>query len=203
MQSSANNTTLRKKRPSASERLRLFAARMSLMMMTVIIVSGVAPAGQQTTISFDKQTNLQPVGTGTIRWFGFTIYDASLWTASGDFKNLTYSLPVALHITYQKNIKSSALANRTVKEWKQLNIYSASERQRWEQRLTAIWPSVKPGDSITTLVTVSKQTQFYYNKELIKTIKDPEFGVALLSIWLHPNTSQPELRRKLIGHREG
>ncbi|WP_455208754.1 chalcone isomerase family protein [Kaarinaea lacus] len=203
MQSSANNTTLQKKQPNASERLRLFNARMSLLIMAVIVVSSVASAGQPTKISFDEQTTLQPVGTGTIRWFGFTIYDASLWTASGDFKNLTYSLPVALHITYQKSIKSSALANRTAKEWKKLDIYSAVERQQWEQRLTAIWPSVKPGDSITTLVTATKQTQFYYNKELIKTINDPEFGVALLSIWLHPNTSQPELRRKLIGHREG
>jgi hypothetical protein len=143
------------------------------------------------------------VGAGTITWFGFTIYDASLWTENGRFDTLTDSLPVALHITYRKNIKSSALAERTAEEWQQLNIYTPRERKQWQQRLATIWPTVKPGDSITTLVTFDKQTHFYYNDKLIHRIDDPEFGIALLSIWLHPNTSQPALRSKLIGQREG
>ncbi|WP_455223030.1 chalcone isomerase family protein [Kaarinaea lacus] len=174
-----------------------------LVMISIIAAGYSVNADPLTTVSFNKQSGLQQVGTGTIRWFGFTIYDASLWTANGSFINLKDSLPVALHIIYRKNIKSTALAERTAEEWEQLNIYSPSERKQWKQQLATIWPTVKPGDSITTLVTYDKRTHFYYNNELIYSIDDPEFGIALLSIWLHPNTSQPELRSKLIGQREG
>lgn len=187
--------------PSNSE---TFKSMMNFMMLVLMsITPAYATSESMKRVSLHSQTGLQPVGAGTITWFGFTIYDASLWTENGRFANLTDSLPVALHITYRKNIKSSELAERTAEEWQQLNIYTPSERQQWQQRLATIWPTVKPGDSITTLVTDDRQTHFYYNNELIHRIDDPEFGIALLSIWLHPNTSQPELRNKLIGQRKG
>lgn len=207
MKSSANITATTQEKPSYTfTNFNLYWGLACLLMIALTVTqaaSNKALASTPAAASFDQQTGLQPVGNGTIRWFGFRIYDASLWTNSGSFRNLTDSLPVALHITYQKNIKSSALAERTSKEWEQLGIYSADERKLWEQRLTTIWPSVKPGDSITTMVTTDKQTLFYYNNQLIQTISDPEFGIALLSIWLHPNTSQPDLRSQLIGQREG
>lgn len=173
-----------------------------MIAMLVVATGKTAIAELLTSVAFNTQSELQPVGNGTIRWFGFTIYDASLWTGNGSFSTLDDSLPVALHITYRKNIKSSALAARTKEEWEGLKIYSPAEREKWEHQLTAIWPSVKSGDSITTLVTNDRRTHFYYNNELIHNIDDPKFGIALLSIWLHPDTSQPALRSKLIGQRE-
>jgi len=185
--------------PSNSE---TFKSMMNFMMLVLMsITPAYATSESMKSVSLHSQTGLQPVGAGTITWFGFTIYD--LWTENGRFANLTDSLPVALHITYRKNIKSSALAERTAEEWQQLNIYTPHERKQWQQRLATIWPTVNPGDSITTVVSYDRRTHFYYNNELIHIIDDPEFGIALLSIWLHPNTSQPELRNKLIGQRKG
>lgn len=181
----------------------LSAIRICLFITTLTGVSPTLFAGQPAPAAFNGYTELKHVGTGSIRWLGFTIYEAGLWTANGNFNGLTGSLPMALHITYRKNIKSGALAERTAREWERLSIYSLDKRKEWQQRLAMIWPSVQPGDSITTLVTADKQTHFYFNNELIQTIKDTEFGIALLSIWLHPNTSQPELRSRLIGRMEG
>ncbi len=182
--------------------MRLSAIRICLFISILTGVSPILFAGQPAPAAFNGYTELKHVGTGSIRWFGFTIYEAGLWTANGNFNGLTGSLPMALHITYQKHIKSGALAERTAREWERLSIYSLDKRKEWQQRLAMIWPSVQPGDSITTLVTADKQTHFYFNNELIQTIKDTEFGIALLSIWLHPNTSQPELRSRLIGRME-
>ncbi|KPJ95669.1 MAG: hypothetical protein AMJ55_03360 [Gammaproteobacteria bacterium SG8_15] len=199
-----NQTSQIKRRYTlAKSQCEKILTQLIMTVMLVIATGNTAIAESMTSVSFNTQSGLQAVGTGTIRWFGFTIYDASLWTGNGSFSNLEDSLPVALHITYRKNIKSSALAARTKEEWERLEIYSPVERGKWEKQLTDIWPSVKPGDSITTLVTNDRRTHFYYNNELINSIDDPEFGIALLSIWLHPDTSQPALRSKLIGQRDG
>ena len=142
------------------------------------------------------------VGHGELTWFGLSIYRASLWTSNGEFQNVEDSLPLALTITYEKNITSNALVERTLKEWKHLGIFNEQDRNSWGKTLKQIWPDVKPGDSITTLVNNNRQTLFYYNGTLLKTLEHPALGTALLSIWLDPNTSEPDLRTKLIGQRE-
>ena len=158
-----------------------------------------SPAGLQNTTGFPS---LYAVGHGRLTWFGLSIYQASLWTATGDYQNLNESIPIALTITYQKNIASDALAQRTIEEWSQLGIFDKDTRAAWGQRLSQIWPDVVPGDSITTLVTAAKKTQFYHNNALLTVLDDPTFGIALLSIWLDPNTSEPDLRAQLINQKE-
>ena len=146
-------------------------------------------------------TNFTAVGRGELTWLGFSVYHASLWTKTGNFKNINDSVPIALSITYLRNIDSVDLAEKTVQEWGHLGIFEEDERETWGERLQVIWPDVEPGDSIVTLVTEDKTTKFYHNDSLITVLSDPGFGVALLSIWLDPNTSEPDLREKLIGLR--
>jgi hypothetical protein len=142
------------------------------------------------------------VGRGELTWLGLSIYQASLWTSDGEFHGLEQSLPIALTITYEKNIDNDALVDRTVEEWLHLGIFSEETRSFWAKQLLQIWPDVRPGDSITTLVNEDRSTQFYFNNSLLKELDDPAFGAALLSIWLDPNTSEPDLRAKLIGRQE-
>ena len=154
-----------------------------------------------------KTTNHFPtliaVGRGELTWFGLSIYHASLWTSTGEYQSVKHSLPIALTITYNKNIKSEALAKRTVEEWKQLGLFDDQRRKFWGQQLKQIWPNVTPGDSITTLVTANKKTRFYHNDKLLTELAEPTFGTALLSIWLDAETSEPHLRAKLIGQAGG
>jgi hypothetical protein len=179
--------------------------------ITAIVVSAavmfsLSVSGNQNSTNYllsvaeEHGLTLQQVGFGSISWFGFSIYDASLWTNDGTFEDIDQSLPIALHIIYQREITSDALADRTAEEWEQLNIFSPSQRQVWQRRMTAMWPSVEPGDSITTLVTRDRKTHFYYNEKFIGVIEDESFGSSLLSIWLDANTSQPGLRQQLIGY---
>lgn len=146
--------------------------------------------------------NLVAVGRGELTWLGFSIYQASLWTTTGQYQTIEKSSPIALTIHYEKNISSEALSERTIEEWEGLGIFDKQTRKYWGQQLKDIWPDVKPGDQITTLVTRNKKTSFYYNNKLISQVDDPQLGNALLSIWLHPDTSEPELRAKLIGKKE-
>ena len=148
----------------------------------------------------DQFPNLSVVGSGELTWFGLSIYSASLWTTTGKFTSLNDSLPIALTIIYNKNFTSDTLADRTVKEWEHLGLFDSQRRKFWEQQLRTIWPSVKPGDNITTLVTADKKTRFYHNDKLLTELLDPDFGPALLSIWLDSETSEPGLREKLTGN---
>ena len=149
----------------------------------------------------DHLATLAVVGRGELTWFGFSVYEASLWTKNGKFMGLGNSVPIALAITYQRSIDSEDLANRTIEEWERLGIFQKEQLHFWQQKLKQIWPDVKSGDTITTLVTSENITRFYYNDNLLAVLDDPAFGTALLSIWLDPSTSEPELRKQLIGHR--
>jgi hypothetical protein len=64
-----------------------------------------------------------------------------------------------------------------------------------------IWPDVSPGDSITTLVERDGPTRFFFNDEPIGVVADPDFGPALLTIWLHPASRSDKLRLALLGER--
>jgi hypothetical protein len=202
-----NTQGLNMKHPRFAQPRQLLAGYTGIF-VTGLFVIGLANATPpavaepQTRLALNGHGELTQVGAGTLRWFGMKIYNASLWTTSGAFADLPDSLPIALHITYQKNFDSLALAGRTAKEWERLNVFNPSQRNLWAQRLATIWPSVKHGDAITTLVTADRHTHFYYNRQLIKIIDDPEFGIALLSIWLHPATSEPGLRSALLGRQE-
>ena len=151
----------------------------------------------------DDFPQLIQVGEGVMTWFGFSIYRASLWSHNGRYESLTRSRPLALHITYEKNISRDKLIETTLDQWSRLNISNKSQRDVWARKLRRIWPDVKPGDSITTVLNLQGHTEFFNNARQLETITDTEFGPALLSIWLHPKTTASDLRAKLIGIQKG
>ena len=127
--------------------------------------SSSVPTTQQ--LSGLAKLELSKVGEGHMKWFGFSIYRASLWTQNGIYLGIPiqqdpdsdmlnespiqkgaesqpYSLPIALHIVYQKNISRETLIDTTVKEWRRLKIVDQPQQLRWAQQLRGIWPDVKP-----------------------------------------------------------
>ena len=171
-----------------------------------------------------KHLGLSMVGEGTMTWLGFSIYKASLWTKNGTYhgipieqvadqefltptaqrtKDSTYSLPIALHIVYEKNISSETLVKTTIKEWRRLKIFNDHQHRNYEPQLLNIWPDVKPGDSITTVIDNDQHTIFLVNGREAGKITDKNFGPALLAVWLHPKTRAASLRAELIGLQGG
>ena len=143
---------------------------------------------------------LQLVGEGELRWFGLSIYEASLWTPEGKFDSLPEHRHVALVIDYSRNIPSSKLVDSARTEWKRIGILDP-RTERWCRQVAQIWPDVRPGDRITTLVERGGATVFYFNDREIGRVPDPDFGPALLEIWLHPESRSDKLRRELTGGR--
>lgn len=65
--------------------------------------------------------------------------------------------------------------------------------------LKRITPDVNDGDSITGVNLPRRPVRFYKNGTPIGTIEDPEFARAFFAIWFDPRTSEPVLRRQLLG----
>jgi hypothetical protein len=152
--------------------------------------------------SDDPLAGLTEVGRGELTWFGFNVYDAHLYTASGEFRDFE-TAPVALEIRYERSIESRQLVETTRKEWRRLagalNLRDPALTERWLEAVGRIWPNVEPGERIVTILDADGATRFYGTAGYLGTIEDPGFGPALLGIWLHPETRVADLRADLIG----
>ena len=144
-----------------------------------------------------------PVGSGVLSWFGIDVYEATLFTESGRFEGPGVDETVALELRYRRNIPASRLVERTRKEWNRLDgrteIPDAAVREAWLKQVGSFWPDIRPGDLIVTVVSPGGPARFYTAGEFIGEVTDPAFGPAFLGIWLHPDSSRPDLRDQLVG----
>lgn len=139
---------------------------------------------------------LKEIGQGTMFWLFFDVYQAVLYSETGEYKKKGY--PQALKIVYKRDINSDDLVTATENEWQKLALMT-EDYQDWLPQLLLLWPDIKSGDQLIFLVGVNGVGHFYYNNQLLGCIESDNFSHAFLSIWLSNNTSEPELRRKLIG----
>lgn len=146
-----------------------------------------------------NQYGLQQVGRGELRWLGFGIYEASLWTADGRYAGFSPGAPVALSLWYQRKFTREQLVDITTGEWQRLGVAAPEARKRWEADLRRLWRDVERGDNLTALVIPGRETRFYDATGLLGRIEDPAFGPAFLSIWLDSRSAVRDLRAQLLG----
>ena len=142
---------------------------------------------------------LKQIGQGTMSWLFFDVYQAVLYSQTGTYVKQDY--PQALKIVYKRDIKSDDLVTATAREWQKLAIIN-EDYQGWLTQLLALWPDIKTGDELIFLVDVDGIGYFYHNNQLLGGIESDNFANAFLSIWLSNNTSEPGLRKQLIGEKQ-
>lgn len=173
--------------------------RLSLLLSLLLIMPLAHASGGASAAPWPQQ--LQPLGEGRFSRFLFDIYDARLFAASSSWPGqLQQALPVALELTYLRDIESDDLVDATAEQW-QLQPQWANHPQQpqWLASLRQLWPDVRRGDRLAVLVDEAGLTHFYHNGSAIGVVSAPEFGQAFLDIWLSPHTSAPDLRAQLIG----
>lgn len=145
---------------------------------------------------------LRRVGAGELRWLGFPIYDASLWTSTGRYNGFGSDAAVALSLWYQRSFSRAELVRITEQAWKKLGQPAPEQRERWLAELRREWSDVAPGHNVTTVVMRNGPTRFYDQHGRFAQVDDPEFGPAFLSIWLDPRSVVSDLRLQLLGGRD-
>lgn len=138
-------------------------------------------------------SGLPRLGSGEFRRWGFLVYEATLWAKIDDLQNP----PLALALTYKRNLDGAKIADASVTEIRNLNIASEAQLKVWGERMTQIFPDVKAEDCIVGL-HLPGGAKFFYNDRFIGSIDDPAFARAFFAIWLDARTSAPGLRALLL-----
>lgn len=150
----------------------------------------------------DEAGGLRMVGGGQLRWLGFPIYEASLWTEDGRYQGFESGEPIALSLWYQRSFSREELLGITSTAWRKLDRWDAAQREAWLAELRQVFRDIEPGHNFTTLVIPGRSTRFYDQNELLGEIADPGFGPAFLAIWLDPGTVVKDLRSQLLGREQ-
>src|SRR5690606_32440203 len=116
-------------------------------------------------------------GGGSMRWFGFRIYDATLWTGpeGPDPRDLSRR-PFALELRYARSLSGAAIADRSAEEIERLGFGDAAARQAWRERMLRLFPDVTDGDRILGLHRPGEAARFYLNGAPLGEVADPGFG---------------------------
>jgi len=139
-----------------------------------------------------------PYGTASLSKLLLHVYDIALWT---DAKSWSPDAPYALEIRYNMHFTVAELVDRSISEMERSGKLSAAEKEKFRQSLTARFAEVHPGDIITALYQPKTGGSFYYNGRRQGGTMPAADMQRFLSIWLGPNTSEPEVRAKLLTGR--
>ncbi|MDO6427605.1 chalcone isomerase family protein [Thalassotalea sp. 1_MG-2023] len=151
------------------------------------------------TATLEKvKSELTQVGKATFSFMFWDIYDSKLYTQSGRYSS-TSTQTLLLEIHYRKDITKDDLLANTVEQWQYLG-FTKEKYDKYLDTLRELWPNIESGDSLS-LLDDNKKSQFYFNDEQLGTIEDAEFADLFLAIWLSEKTSQPILRKRLIGEK--
>lgn len=151
------------------------------------------------TLHSSPVSDLQPVGSATLRWMFWTVYHSTLYSGDGEFQGIKPDL--ALELKYRRDISQQQLLDATRDQWQELGVYRNPTSESWLTELARIWPQVEAGDTITLRVETNLEAVFFLNGEMLGGIQDPDFTRDFLAIWLDEKSDFPELRQKLMGRR--
>lgn len=187
------------------KRLTALLCGLTVLLVGLLPLAGLTQAGQAQPVPSSIRTLLPDArlaGSGAFRWFGLKIYDAELWAGKDGVSAENFNnAPYALDLRYARHLEGRKIAEASIDEISKLGIGTPAQKKAWLASMTALFPDVEKDSRITGVYAPGQPTRFYLNDDVLGVIADPEFGKAFFSIWLHPKTSEPALRRSLMGLR--
>lgn len=141
-------------------------------------------------------------GQATLRFWGFDVYQASLWVEPG-FQAAQYAQSAfALELRYLRDFNGADIAQRSIREMRRQGPMDAAQEARWEAQMRAVFPDVKAGDRITGINQAGVGAVFLRNGRPLGTIADTAFAKTFFGIWLSEQTSEPTMRSALLSRAQ-
>jgi hypothetical protein len=167
----------------------------SALLMLLCLASMAVQANWRTAVP-----DAQVIGQGELSMFGFRIYSARLLGASAQFNP---QQPFALELTYHRAISREDLVEASLEQIsRQTGTAPTPEQlQRWQMEMHKAFVDVDSGQQIIGVYLPGQGCQFYVGEQLQHEIADPSFARAFFDIWLGTGTSEPQLRKQLLGQR--
>jgi len=139
----------------------------------------------------------KPVGEGQFRRWGFLIYDATLWSSTGQY---VADKPFALSLAYARTVTRDQIVEASIDQLRDVGV-DVDQHPTWAEKLRKVFVDVKPGDTLTGIYTPKKGAVFFYNNQKTGQV-DEALAQAFFSIWLDPKTTAPKLRLSLLGQAQ-
>jgi hypothetical protein len=146
--------------------------------------------------NIEKMEGYELVGEYRYRFAFFSVYDAKLYAPDGKFD---FNKKFALKLEYLIGLKGKKIAKRSVMEMKKQGFGYKDKLNKWLKVMESIFPDVKDGDYIMGIKDDNGYARFYSKGEIIGVVKDREFARQFFNIWLNEKTSEPKMRKKLLG----
>ena len=124
------------------------------------------------------------------------MYDATLWVVGPQW---SAAAPHALDIEPGRAVPSDTLVTNALAEMRDLKVGDESKLGIWQAEMIKIIPNVQQGDQIVIFCSDTNRTIAYLNDTSTGEVEDPSFCPAVMSVWLHPRTKHPEMRKSLLG----
>jgi hypothetical protein len=142
---------------------------------------------------------LRAAGSGTYTYWGFDVYQASLWVEPAFEPQTLQRQRYALELQYLRNFKGRDIAERSIDEMRRIGPFSEAQARDWLEAMVAAFPDVRAGDRLLGVHLPGRGAQFYYNGRPTGEVRDLEFARLFFGIWLSEQTPAPKLRAALLG----
>jgi hypothetical protein len=157
------------------------------------------PNGEAPAMVVSALGQTKTLGTSRFTYWGFEVYQATLWVAP-DFKlSAINDAAYALDLRYLRNFKGKDIAQRSLDEMRRVASLSEARAQAWLKQMQDTFPDVKEGDRLTGIHLPGKGVRFLLNGQALAEVADAEFARVFFGIWLSDKTSEPKLRAALLG----
>jgi len=138
------------------------------------------------------------VGQQRFTYWGFDVYDASLWASTTFVAEDWATQLLVLELRYLREFKGADIAQRSIDEMQGQRALNPTQQSNWSATLQALIPNVRAGEHITGIYTPNKGMQLLHQDRVLGELRDPELAQRFLGIWLAPETSQRKLRQQLL-----
>lgn len=140
------------------------------------------------------------IGGGTLRVFGFHVYDGALFAGAQGFRaDDVDAAPFLLDFVYARSFSGEAIAARSRKEMDALALATPAQTAVWARVQAHLFPDVREGDHLSAWFDPVRGTTFYYNGALLGNVPGHDFARAFFGIWFDAKTHAPDLRTALLG----
>lgn len=172
------------------------------MLLLLVLTAGLwglnVPATAQPAVPAElAQPRL--AGSSRYSYWGFDIYQATLWVEPGFRGSEPARSRFALELHYLRGFKGSDIARRSIEEMRRVGEFSEAQAQAWLQAMQAAFPDVAAGDRLTGIHRPGQGARFLANGRPTFDVNDPEFARLFFGIWLSDKTPEPRLRQALLG----
>ncbi len=138
------------------------------------------------------------VGQHRFTYWGFEVYDASLWSSTAFVPEDWARQRLVLELRYLRDFKGADIAQRSIDEMHGQRALTATQKQAWLATLVRLIPNVRSGERLSGVYAPDKGMQLLHQDRLVGEVTDVELAQRFFGIWLAPETSQRQLRQQLL-----